>query len=73
MKQGRLDDVLDALESPAYFSSSEPRDLYALYLQQGMIERAKSFREKCGKRLTYDVHYFFKMVDENPHGYQRER
>ena len=43
------------------------------YLQQGMTERAKSFREKCGKRLTYDIEYFFKMVDENPQTYQRER
>ena len=73
MKHGRLNQVLDALESPEYFSSSEPRDLYALYVQQGMTERAKSFRESCRRRLTYDIDYFFKMVDENPGVYQRNR
>jgi hypothetical protein len=61
------------MESPRYYSSSEPRDLYALYRQRNMTKRAKSFREKCRKRLTYDIDYYFKMVDENPNRYQRNR
>jgi HEAT repeats len=71
VKQGKLDDVLDALESPDYFSSSAPRDLYALYVQLGLTERAKSFRETCRKRLSYDIDYYFKMVDESPNTYRR--
>jgi HEAT repeat protein len=72
MKEGKLDSTLDALESPTYFSSSEPRDLYALYLQQHMTKRAAAFREVCKKRVNYDMDYYFKMVDEHPNQYRRE-
>jgi len=69
--------VLDALESPAsrdpkgpsFYSSSEPRDLYALYVQRGMKPRAEKFRAACKKALSYDIDYYFKMVDENPSQY----
>ncbi len=73
LKQGKLNDILDAMESPDYFSSSEPRDLYALYVQQGMTARAKTFRAACRKRLTYDIDYFFDQVDKSPETYQRNR
>lgn len=72
--------VFDALEAPAsgmargpkYYSSSEPRDLYALYVQRGMTDQAKKFRAACKKALSYDIDYYFKMVDENPGQYQRQ-
>jgi hypothetical protein len=72
MKQGKLNNVLDALESPEYFSSSEPRDLYAMYVQQHMNKRANEFRASCRKRITYDIDYYFKMVDQSPDTYRRE-
>ncbi len=71
LKKGKHKEVLETLESPRYFSSSEPRDLYALYIQRGMTEQAKSFRQRCRKRLTYDIDYYFKQVDESPDTYQR--
>src|SRR5262249_40024082 len=48
-RQGKLDSVLGALESPDYFSSSEPRDLYALYARLGMAKRADAFRDQARK------------------------
>lgn len=72
--------VLDALEYPAsgdskgpsFYSSSEPRDLYALYRQRGLTARATAFRKACKKVLSYDIDYYFKMVDENPSQYGGE-
>jgi len=72
MKEGKLNHVLDALESPKYFSSSEPRDLYAMYVQQNMNKRASEFRASCRKRITYDIDYYFKMVDRSRDTYRRE-
>lgn len=78
-KDGEFDAVLDVLEYPAsgakrptYCSSSEPRDLYALYVQRGLTDRAKKFRAACKKTIPYDIDYFFNMVDQNPNLYQRE-
>ena len=70
--EGKLNNVLDALESPEYFSSSEPRDLYAMYVQHHMNKRAKEFRASCRKRTTYDIDSYFKMVDQSPDAYRRE-
>jgi HEAT repeat protein len=80
LKDAEFDKVLEALEypslgtemGPAFYSSSEPRDLYALYVQRGLTKRAQSFRAACKKALTYDIDYYFKMVDENPGQYQRQ-
>jgi hypothetical protein len=82
LKAGRYDDLLDALESPSaknsstevekgpkWYSSSEPRDLYAFYLQRGLNDRAKKFRERTKAAVAYDIEYYFKMVDENPSNY----
>lgn len=71
--------ILTALEAPAsgnpnaptFYSSSEPRDLYALYVQKGLTARARSFREQSKKTITYDIDLYFKMVDENPGLYVR--
>lgn len=77
LKAGRHDELLDALESPStksekdphWYSSSEPRDLYAFYVQRGLRERAKKFRERTKEAVSYDIDYYFKMVDENPGNY----
>jgi hypothetical protein len=78
-KEGQFDDVLDALEHPAsgekgptYHGSSEPRDLYALYVQRGLTDRAKKFRAACKKSIPYDIDYFFNMVDQSPNTYHRD-
>jgi hypothetical protein len=79
-KDGQLDSILDALEYPAsgdpkgpsYYSSSEPRDLYAMYVQRGLLDRAKKFRAACKRAVSYDIDYFFDMVDKNPGTYQRQ-
>jgi hypothetical protein len=72
LQAGKFDAALNALEKGRSWSSSEPRDLYALYLQRGLTDRAKTFRADCRKRTSYDIDYYFKMVDENPGGYRRE-
>ena len=41
LRSGKLDRYLDAMEKVGNYSSSEPRDIYAFYLQRGMTERAQ--------------------------------
>lgn len=72
LQAGKLNSSLDALENLRPFSSGEPRDLYALYLQKGLTERAKVFREKSKHTANFDVEYYFRMVDQSPFTYQRE-
>jgi hypothetical protein len=71
LNSGKLDRYLDAVEKVGNYSSSEPRDTYAFYLQRGMTERAKKYREAARKAALYDLDYYFKQVDENPSLYQR--
>ncbi len=72
VRSGKLDHYLDAMERVGNYSSSEPRDIYAFYLQRGMTERARKFRAIAKKRVTYDFDYYFNMVDANPSLYKRE-
>jgi len=72
VRSGKLDRYLDAMEKVGNYSSSEPRDIYAFYVQRGMTERAKTFREAAKKKATYDIDHYFKDVDENPGLYKRE-
>jgi hypothetical protein len=67
-----MDRYLDAMEMVGNYSSSEPRDIYAFCLQNGMTGRAKKFREKANKAASYDLDYYFKMVDQNPSLYRCE-
>jgi hypothetical protein len=69
LTSGELDRSLDALERMQWFSSSEPRALYALYLSRGLPARAQQFREATRKSLSYDIDYFFDMADKNPEAY----
>ena len=64
LESGNLDPSLNALEHARFYSSSEPRDLYAFYLQRNMTDRAKRFREYCESTFTYDIAYYFNAVDE---------
>jgi hypothetical protein len=69
IQAGRWDASLDALEKLQWFSSSEPRELYAFYLRSGLTARAKAFREHCEKTFAYDIDYYFKMADQSPGSY----
>ena len=72
LKSGHLDRYLDAMEKAGNYSSSEPRDIYAFYLQRGMTERAQRYRQAANKAASYDLDYYFKQVDANPSFYQRQ-
>ena len=71
LNSGKLDRYLDAMEKVGNYSSSEPRDIYAFYLQRGMTERAKKYREAARKAVSYDLDYYFNQVDQNPSLYKR--
>ena len=71
LRSGKLDRYLDAMEKVGNYSSSEPRDIYAFYLQRGMTERAQKYRQAAKKAASYDLDYYFKQVDENPSLYTR--
>jgi hypothetical protein len=71
LTSGKLDRSLDALEKMEWFSSSEPRDLYALYVLRGMPARAKRFRDAVKKAVMFDMDYFFDMADKNPSTFVR--
>jgi HEAT repeat protein len=70
IRDGKFDRYLDALEKVGHYSSSEPRDIYAFYLQREMTERAAKFRASANKSAGYDLDYYFKQVDQNPANYQ---
>lgn len=72
VRSGKVDRYLDAMEKVGNYSSSEPCDIYAFYLQRGMKDRAKQYREMAKKAVHYDLDYYFKQVDRNPSAYQRE-
>ena len=59
------------MEKVGNYSSSEPRDIYAFYLQRGMTERAQKYREAAKKAASYDLDYYFKQVDADPSLYTR--
>jgi len=72
LRSGKLDRYLDALEKVGNYSSSEPRDIYAFYLQNGLSERAKKFRSTATRAASYDLDYFFKQVDSQPNAFTRQ-
>ena len=71
LRSGKLDRYLDAMEKVGNYSSSEPRDIYAFYLQRGMSGRAQKYREAAKKAASYDLDYYFKQVDADPSLYTR--
>ena len=72
VRSGKLDRYLDTLEKVGNYSSSEPRDLYAFYLQRGMVERATKYRQEAVKAVPYNLDRYFDEVDRNPAQYTRE-
>ena len=66
MTAGKLDRYLAALEKMRWFSSSEPRQLYALYVVRGLDQRARAFRTAMKKAVTYDIDLYFDMADKTP-------
>lgn len=69
LKAGKLDRLLTALEKMRWFSSSEPRNLYALYVLRGMTARAKAFRASIKTAVAFDMTDYFNMADKNPAQY----
>jgi hypothetical protein len=72
LSSGKLDRYLNAMEKVGNYSSSEPCYIYAFYLQRGMNERAKSFREAAKKAASYDLDYYLNRVDANPSQFNPE-
>ncbi len=71
VRSGKFDRYLDAIEKVGRYSSSEPRDIYAFYVQRGMTERAKGFRQAAKAVSPFDLDQFFNQVDANPSLYKR--
>lgn len=71
VRAGKYDRYLDAMEKGYVTGSSEPRDIYAFYLQREMTERAKKYRATASKAAGYDLEYYFKQVDQSPGNYTR--
>ncbi len=72
VRSGKLDRYLDALEKVGNYSSGEPRDIYALYVQRGLNERAKKYRAAAAKTVSYNLDYYFDQVDRYPSHYLLE-
>ena len=76
VRDGRFDRVLELLEYPArgflFTSSSEPRDLYALYVQRGMADRAANFRALTKNHFGGGMGEFYDRVDRDPQRFQRQ-
>ncbi|NND95691.1 MAG: HEAT repeat domain-containing protein [Pirellulaceae bacterium] len=78
IRSGEMDMLLDYLESPItafeksnHYSSSEPRDLYALYIQRGLRRRAKEYRMRVNQKTSYDMDLYFDRVDAHPDHFLR--
>jgi hypothetical protein len=56
---------LDALEHMHWYSSSEPRNLYAFYLTR-MMARAKQFRAAVKQAGPFDMEQYFEEADKDP-------
>jgi hypothetical protein len=68
LASGKLDRWLGALERLQWFGSSEPQELYALYLSRGLISRAQHFRDAIRKSPIY-IDSMFDRVQQNPAAY----
>ncbi len=71
VRAGKFDRYLNAIEKGYVTGSSEPRDIYAFYLQRSMTDRAKIYRAAANKAASYDLDYYFIMVDQSPSTYTR--
>jgi len=69
LTSGKLDRSLDALERIHWLSSGQPTVLYALYLNRGLVSRAKQFRDTARKSVPYDMDLYFDRVDRDSAAY----
>jgi len=46
--------------------------IYAFYRQRDMKGRASRFRQAAKKKVSFDLDYYFNMVDQNPETYLRQ-
>jgi len=63
---GKLDRYLDAIDKAALNTNGVPIYIYAFYVQRGMTERAKTFRQAAKKAFPYLPDASFNQVDKNP-------
>lgn len=63
---GKLDRYLDAIDKAALNTNGVPIYIYAFYVQRGMVERAKTFRQAAQKAFPYLQDASFNQVDQNP-------
>jgi len=64
IRAGKLDQYLDALESPPNTGSSPYQTLYRFYHDHQLADRMTSFRQKAAKQnLGYDIDMYFKQID----------
>lgn len=64
LASGKLDRCLDALEQ----SPPQPPELYALYLNRGLMSRAKQYRDAIRKSPAY-IDSVFDTIERNPAAY----
>ena len=46
-------------------------EIFAFYLQRGLTDRARKYREAVKKSVPYDMDMYFNQVDAHPEIYQR--
>jgi hypothetical protein len=63
---GKLDRYLNAIDKAALNTNGVPIYIYAFYVQRGMTERAKTFRQTAKKAFPYLPDASFDQVDKNP-------
>jgi HEAT repeat protein len=67
LASGKLDKYLDALDVPPNIGSGPFQEMYRMYREKGLNDRAAQFRVKAKKRISgYDIDYFFKQIDASP-------
>ena len=63
LQSGKFNPQFEVLEKAQFFDSSEPRDLYDLYLANGMKDRAANFREYIRRSSPFGMEDYFDRVD----------
>jgi hypothetical protein len=63
---GKMDRYLDAIDKAALNTNGVAIYIYAFYVQRGMTERAKAFRQAAQKAFPYLPDASFNQVDQNP-------
>lgn len=71
LQSGRFDRAFDVLERARIFSSSEPRDLYELYVKNGLKDRAARFRGYLRRTAPFDMEEYLDRVDA-AYGFRKE-